>query len=258
MLPANTFSQIEERDLLGIRIHLITEVRLNEYITQVIYAKLRALILNVNVHCYNAVYSNSWLRDFLNHSDITFCDGSGVLLGAKLFGYQIPERITYADWMWNLADLAEQHGFTFFFLGAKPGVAEKAAEKLLTRFPQLKITIQHGYFDKTSDSEENKKVVAHINAAKPNILVVGFGMPMQEQWLKENWAKLDANIALTGGAVFDYISGELQRGPRWMTDNHLEWLARLLIEPKRLWRRYTVENVFFLYLILKERFSRKN
>jgi N-acetylglucosaminyldiphosphoundecaprenol N-acetyl-beta-D-mannosaminyltransferase len=258
MLTANKHSQIEAIELLGIRIHLITEVMLNEYIAHVIHSKRRSLILNVNVHCYNEVYSNSWLRDFLNHSDLTFCDGSGVLLGAKLFGYQIPERITYADWMWNLAQLAEQHGFTFFFLGAKPGVAEQAAEKLLTRFPQLKITTQHGYFDKTSDSAENKQVIARINAAQPNILIVGFGMPVQEQWLRDNWAKLDANIALTGGAVFDYISGELQRGPRWMTDNHLEWLARLLIEPKRLWRRYTVENVFFLYLLLKERFSSKN
>ncbi|MCI5189977.1 MAG: WecB/TagA/CpsF family glycosyltransferase [Candidatus Electrothrix sp. AS4_5] len=97
----------------------------------------------------------------------------------------------------------------------------------------------------------------HINTIKPNILILGLGMPLQERWLKENWTKLEVNIGLTGGAVFDYVSGELRRGPRWMTDNGMEWLARLLIEPKRLWKRYLIGNLFFFYLIFKERLNKK-
>ncbi len=142
-------------------------------------------------------------------------------------------------------------------MGAKPGVTAKAATKLKERHPNLQIVgTHHGYFDKIPDSAENEAIIAQINAVKPNILILGFGMPLQEKWLLENWDKIDANIALTGGAVFDYISGELQRGPKWMTDNGFEWLARLLIEPKRLWRRYLLGNPLFLYRVLKQRISR--
>ncbi len=142
---------------------------------------------------------------------------------------------------------------TFFLLGAKPGIADKAAQKLIDRFPDLKITTHHGYFDKTTDSEENQRIIRKINASKANILVVGFGMPLQEKWLKENWDSLNVNIGFPAGALFDYISGELKRGPRWMTNNGLEWLARLLIEPRRLFWRYVIGNTLFLYLVLKEK-----
>lgn len=141
-----------------------------------------------------------------------------------------------------------------FFLGSKPGIAEKAAQRLQERHPNLVIAgTHHGYFDKTPGSLENEAIIQQINAARPNILIVAFGMPLQEKWLMENWERIDANIALTGGAVFDYISGELARAPRWMTDNGLEWLGRLLIEPGRLWKRYVIGNPLFLWRILLQR-----
>jgi N-acetylglucosaminyldiphosphoundecaprenol N-acetyl-beta-D-mannosaminyltransferase len=169
-------------------------------------------------------------------------------------GYHIPQRITYADWIWTLAEFVEPRGFTFFFLGARPGVVEKAAAGLREGFPNLRIvSTHHGYFDKTPGSPENEAVIQQINAVRPNILIVGFGMPLQERWLMENWERIEANVALTGGAVFDYISGELRRGPRWMTDHSLEWLARLIIEPRRLWKRYLIGNPLFLWRVLKQR-----
>ena len=91
----------------------------------------------------------------------------------------------------------------------------------------------------------------------PDILIVGFGMPLQERWLMQNWENLDARVALTGGAVFDYVSGEVRRGPRVLTDNGFEWLARFLIEPGRLWRRYLVGNPLFLWRVLQQRLRRK-
>ncbi|MCI5144820.1 MAG: glycosyltransferase [Candidatus Electrothrix sp. AR3] len=253
-----SIDKIESIRILDIQVHLLTEQRLHQYIHDTISKKHRALILNVNAHCYNLMHKNPWLQDFFNQSDITFCDGAGVALGAKILGQQVPKRITYADWMWSLSAFAEHQEITFFFIGAAPGIAEKAAQKLTNRFPNLKIKTHHGYFNKSMNSEDNQRIIQQINASKANILIVGFGMPLQEKWLQENWDHLEVNIALTGGAVFDYISGELKRGPRWMTDNNLEWLARLLIEPKRLWKRYIFGNAFFFYLILKERFRNGN
>jgi N-acetylglucosaminyldiphosphoundecaprenol N-acetyl-beta-D-mannosaminyltransferase len=115
--------------------------------------------------------------------------------------------------------------------------------------------VHHGYFDHTSGSPENEDVVQQINAANPDVLVVGFGMPLQEWWLKENWDRVDAGVAITLGAIFDYVSGELRRGPRFLIDNGFEWLARLLIEPRRLWRRYVVGNPIFLTRVLVQRLT---
>ncbi len=243
--------------LLNICIHPLTVPQLHSYIAHAVKEGQKKLILNTNIHCYNLAYKSPWLQDFLNSADITFCDGAGVVLGAKCFGYKIPGRITYADWIWELAKFASENNFSLFFLGAKPGVAEKAAQKLTDHFPNLKITTHHGYFEMSQGAKENLEVIEHINTIKPNILILGLGMPLQERWLKENWAKLEVNIGLTGGAVFDYVSGELRRGPAWMTDNGMEWLARLLIEPKRLWKRYLIGNLFFFYLIFKERLKKK-
>lgn len=245
---------MESASLLGIRIHALTRVRLLELIEQTILGHRRALIANVNVHAMNLAYEQPWFRAFLNQSDLVFCDGFGVKWGAWLLGQYLPERITYADWTWQLAEFAEARGFTFFLLGAEPHVAEQAAEKMRARFPRLQVVgTQHGYFNQTPQSAENEAVLRAINAAQPNLLILGMGMPKQEKWLLENWARIDANVALTGGAVFDYVSGALRRGPRWMTDHGFEWLARLVIEPHRLWKRYLIGNPLFMWRLIKQR-----
>lgn len=240
--------------IFGVPIHPFTVASLHNRICDIIQAQKHELFLNANVNCLNLAFDSVWLHDLLNSADAVFCDGAGVMLGARILGYHIPERITYADWMWQLSEFAEPRGFTFFFLGARPGVADKAAASLKARYPDLRVVgAHHGYFDKTPGSVENEAVIEQINAVKPNILIVGFGMPLQERWLMENWDRIDANVALTGGAVFDYVSGELRRAPRWMTDNGLEWLGRLIIEPRRLWKRYLIGNPLFLWRVIKQR-----
>lgn len=218
-----------------------------------------ALVLNVNVHCLNLAHKDPALRDFLNGAEVVFCDGAGVMLAARLLGRHIPERITYADWIWRLVAYAAAEGLTLYFLGARPGVAEKAARKLKDRYPDLEISgVRHGYFDRSTGCPPNEAVIGEINAVAPDILIVGFGMPLQERWLMENWHRIDARVALTGGAVFDYVSGELRRGPRILTDNGFEWLARLLVEPRRLWRRYVVGNPVFLLRVIRQRLGHRH
>ncbi len=240
--------------ILGQKVALLTIMELHEQIEDHIDQGLRAQVLNVNVHAMNLAWKYPWFRQFLNSAEIVFCDGYGMQLAGRLLGHSIPERITYADWMWQLADYVERRGRSFYFLGGKPGIAEKAAEALKSKHPELNIAgVHHGYFDKTSGSVENFTVVEAINAANPDILLVAFGMPLQERWLLENWDRLNARIALTGGAALDYVSGTIRRGPRWMTDHGLEWLARLIIEPRRLWKRYLFGNPLFLWRVLKNR-----
>ena len=201
----------------------------------------------VNIHTLNIAYETRWFRDFLNASYLTFCDGVGVKLAARLIGQNLQHRFTPPDFMESICEFASRHTWKVFFLGAKPGVAQRAADKLMVSLPGLQIRTHHGYFDKAVDCPENQEVVEQINQFQPQILVVGFGMPVQEKWILENIARLRINIAFPAGALFDYLSGEVPRGPRWFTDHGFEWLSRLVIEPRRLWKRYLIGNPLFFW-----------
>lgn len=245
-------------NVLGVWVDALTVAGLHAKILGIVREGGHVLVLHANVHGLNLCYRDPELRTFFNSAPVVFCDGAGVVLGARILGGRLPERITYADWAWQLADFAEGEGLSLFFLGGRPGVAKRASSLLRERYPNLKVAgALHGYFDQAVGSPENEVVLKEINAARPEILLVGLGMPLQERWLMRNWERIDAHVALTGGAVFDYVSGELKRGPRLLTDNGFEWLARLVIEPKRLWRRYVIGNPLFLARVLKQRLVRE-
>jgi N-acetylglucosaminyldiphosphoundecaprenol N-acetyl-beta-D-mannosaminyltransferase len=248
------FRDIPSVSVLGVRIHTLSLETFLALTEQTIARQQRAIIAYANVHGLNLAYKTPWFRAFLNRSDIVFCDGFGVKWGARLLGYEIPRRFTPPDWLDSLATQAAHQERTLYLLGSRAGVAEKAAARFQQRTPGLLIAgTHHGFFDKNRDSTDNRAVVQAVNAAAPDVLMVGFGMPLQEQWLMENWDDLRVNVALTVGAAFDYLTGEVRRGPRWMTDHGLEWLSRLIIEPRRLWRRYLLGNPLFLWRILRQR-----
>src|SRR5262245_14813510 len=244
-------------ELLGVHIHTLRRDELLERIAAVIAAQQRAIVSYANVYALNLAYEQPWFRAFLNQSDLVFCDGFGIKWGARLVGARLPERFTPPDWIAHLIQIACRDDFSVFLIGAQAGVTERLAAQFKRRFPQLKIAgTDHGYFDKTPGSAENEAVIQAINAVKPNVLIIGFGMPVQERWLLDHWARLDVNVALTAGAAFDYLAGEVRRAPRWMTDHGLEWLGRLVIEPRRLWYRYVVGNPLFLWCVLQQRWGR--
>ncbi len=249
---------MDKVNILGVHVGQVSLDDVLAMIRNTIASNQRALITHVNIRGMHIAYQSEWFRRFLNDSDLVYCDGMGVKLGAKLLGYDILERFTLADWIWRLAELAEKSDFSIFLLGNPLGTAEKAAACLLERFPGLQILgVYHGYFDKSADKVENEMVLDRINALKPNILLVGFGMPTQEEWLQENWEHLDINVAITVGALFEYIAGDLKRGPDWMTQNYMEWLFRLVSSPGRYGKRYLLENPLFFYRILRDRIGRQ-
>lgn len=248
-------------EILGVGVDLVDVEALHREILAMCRATREtgegcAPVLNVNANCLNLAWSRPWLRRTLNEASLVFCDGVGVALAARILSLPTPTRITYADWTWQLAGFAAREGLTIYLLGARPGVAEEAACSLRRRHPALRIAgAEHGYFDKSAGSPENEAALARISGASPDILVVGFGMPLQERWISENRHRLDCGVVLAGGAALDYVSGRARRGPRFLTDNGLEWLARLAIEPRRLWRRYVLGNPLFLARVIRARLS---
>ncbi len=242
-----------EANILGVRVDPTLLAEVLEMIQAAVSADQRLLITHMNVHGLHFGYENRWFRDFINSSDLVYCDGMGVKMAARMLGYQIPERYTLADWYPLLIELANQHNFSLFFLGSPPGIAELAAKNMVERHLELQMTgTHHGYFDKNSNSTDNQAVVAQINHARPNILLVGMGMPIQERWLLENWVNLEINVAISVGAIFEYMAGTMKHGPDWMTQNYMEWLFRLVDRPERYAKRYLRDNPLLIMRVLRQ------
>ena len=240
----------EQIFILGVRVDVVRLDELLAYISSIIRDEKKAVIAYVNVHAMNVAQDLRWFRDFINRSQVAFCDGFGVKWAARFLTGKRIQRFTPPDWFGQLADICARQGFSMFFLGTQQVTVEKAAANLQVTTPDLKIVgTHHGFFDKDSASSENRYVLAMINKLKPDILVVGFGMPAQEKWILENLNELHVHAVIPVGAFFDYLADEVERAPRWMTENGLEWLGRLIIEPNRLWKRYVIGNPLFFWRI---------
>jgi N-acetylglucosaminyldiphosphoundecaprenol N-acetyl-beta-D-mannosaminyltransferase len=197
-------------------------------------------IFNVNVHGMNLCFSDAEFYEILSSCAHVFCDGEGVRYFANRAGGRIPYRITYADWMPVFFSWLEKTEYSVFFLGAKPEVIRAAVEKSKEKFPGLKIA---GFIDGYVSHDEMVKAVSLVN---PDIVITGMGMPMQEKWVRRVRSILPVHVWLSGGAVFDYLSGSVSRAPRWMCDHGLEWLYRFLLEPGRMFSRYIFGNPLFV------------
>ena len=244
--------------LLGVQVNLLSMSQLNHLIEQTISCKKRSIIANHNLNSVYIYHHSPIMRDFYRVAEYTHVDGMALIFLGKLL--KLPctriHRVTYADWIWSLMMKAEEQGWRVMYLGSKPGVADKGASVLRNIHPNLQIATQHGYFSLESDNSDNQMVIEKIQSYKPNILMVGMGMPRQEKWILENYDQIKANIILPCGACLDYVSGEVPTPPRWMGKVGLEWLYRLIIEPKRLWRRYLLEPWFIITIFIREYFAK--
>jgi N-acetylglucosaminyldiphosphoundecaprenol N-acetyl-beta-D-mannosaminyltransferase len=211
----------------------------------------RRRVSYVNAHVLNQSFTIPELRSALLASDLVYCDGYGVRLAAKLIGLEVPYRMTGADWIWGAAALCEERGLSLYLLGSDPGVAEQAAASLRRWYPRLAVSgTHHGYFEPNSPHSE--RVLEHIAEQQPDVLLVGMGTPRQELWVERNFDRIEARVVWTVGALFDYLSGRMPRAPHWMSDHGFEWIFRLALEPRRMWRRYLLGNPAFLGRVMTE------
>jgi N-acetylglucosaminyldiphosphoundecaprenol N-acetyl-beta-D-mannosaminyltransferase len=236
-------------DVLGVGIDPVDLPALLARVGDLVRADSRATVAYANVHVLNVAARDEGLRAFLAGASVVYCDGGGVVLGARLLGETLPERMTGADWIWALAALAAARGWRIFWVGGEPGVAAEAARRLVARHPVLAIATEHGFV------ADEGAVVAAINAFAADIVLVGMGTPVQERWVARNRAALAAPVVWVTGATADFVSGKVDRGPAWLHQRQ-EWLARLLVDPRRLWRRYLVGNTVFLARVARARLRR--
>ena len=179
---------------------------------------------------YESIHDDGF-RALLNGASMVLPDGAGVVLGAKILGTPIREKVAGIEFGEEVCRILAKNQGRLYLLGSKPGIAKAAGEKLAEKYPGLTICgTADGYF------KDEQAVIEKINAARPDVLFVCLGAPKQEKFMKAHFEELEVTLMLGLGGSLDGYAGVAQRAPRWMIDMSLEWLYRLLKEPKRLGR----------------------
>jgi N-acetylglucosaminyldiphosphoundecaprenol N-acetyl-beta-D-mannosaminyltransferase len=205
----------------------------------------QSLVTYLNIHVANSAFINPDLKQILQDSTFTYCDGAGIVVGSRMLGNPLPTRLTAADWVMDMLRHFAEQNCKVYLLGGEPNVPEKALEMLNRDIPNHTVVgAHHGYILK--DAALENRVIDEINRLEPDILIIGFGTPLQETWLAKNKDRLNVSVLYAIGAVMDFMTGKVSRCPAWMGKNGLEWLYRLWTEPQRLMGRYVIGNPWFL------------
>lgn len=213
-----------------------------------------AYVVTPNVDHIVQLETNQELKKVYSNADLILTDGKPLIWISKLYKTPIKEKISGSDLFPLLCELAAKKGYTMYFLGAGEGIALKAAEVLMERFEGLKVLGTYSPpFGFEKDKYELEKIEKMIKDAKPQILIVGLGCPKQELFIYNNRERLGVPISLGLGASFDFEAGNVKRAPKWMQRCGLEWFYRILQEPKRMFKRYLVDDLKIFKLIWKYR-----
>ncbi len=211
-------------------------------------ALLGQYICFTNAHTTVTAYKNGEFMQAQNSSAATFADGKPVSVVMKMRGFKGAERVTGPDFMGRVFEISEERGISHYFYGSTEETLAALKEKLLEKYPNIKIAGMYSPpFSDTVEREDDEGVIEMINSANPDIVWVGLGAPKQEKWMLAHKGKINALMAGVG-AGFDYHAGKLKRAPKWMQRLCLEWLYRLLQEPCRLFGRYLSTNTRFIWL----------
>lgn len=212
------------------------------------------LISYLNAWCSNVAARNPDYAFLLRQADCIYADGQAIVWASRLLGSPLPERVNAADFILQFCREAAARDVSLYLLGGPPGIASAAADTFRRAAPALRILgAESGYFAGPPEEEE---ALRRIASAGPDILIVGMGVPLQEKWVARHLPRLAARTVWCVGAMFEYHAGYRSRAPVWVRQAGLEWAFRLVLEPRRLWRRYIVGNSIFVARVLAARLGR--
>jgi len=233
----------------------ISNVSMEESLHEIerrIFAKEKSYVVAVNVDVVMKMEKDDYLKEITDKADIVLVDGKPLVWIAKLYKRPVKEKISGSDLVPLLCEGAARKGHSIFILGGKEGIAKQAKRKLEQKHPEIKIVGEYSpKFGFEKDSNEVEKVNGIISAAKPDILIVCLGCPKQEKFIYENYEKYEATVSICAGATVDFLAGNVKRAPRWMSNAGLEWFYRFIKEPRRMFKRYFIDDVKIVGLIIK-------
>lgn len=238
----------KRRRFFGANIDLLTMDQTLSTIESIIERRKPMQHVVVNVAKLVAMQNDVELKRVVNNCAIVNADGQGVVWGARRLGINVPERVAGIDLFEGLVQLAALKGYRLYFLGATDEIVGKTVATLQDRYPDLDVAgFRSGYFDE----REEAAIAQEIRRSNADMLFVGMSSPKKEFFLKRNLAAMNVPFAMGVGGSFDIIAGKTRRAPIWMQRVGLEWVYRLLNEPRRMWKRYLSSNLKFLLMLTK-------
>jgi glycosyltransferase, WecB/TagA/CpsF family len=245
---------MEKQQLLNTYVNNVSMDETLEEICHLIDIKKKSYIVAVNVDVVIKLEKDDYLKKITNEADLTLVDGKPLIWISKWHKNPVKAKISGSDLVPELCKIASEKGYSIFIVGGKEGIADKAKKNLEKDLPQIKVVGMYSPpFGFEKNYEELNKINKMISSFHPDIVIACFGCPKQEKWIYENYKKYDAIISICAGATVDFLAGNVTRAPKWMREWGLEWMYRLLQEPKRLFKRYLVDDVKIIGLILKYR-----
>lgn len=252
--PLNKNNQVA---ILGSKIDCSNYEHILKKINLQIRKKQSHFVCVAAVHLLMEAKKDSNLQKKINQSLATTSDGMPLVWVSKLKGWKQTQRVYGPELMLRLCKLSEKNKYKIFLLGGARGQGKILGKKLLKKFPKLQIA---GHIDtpqRPIPEKDNQKIIKQINNNNASIVFVGLGCPIQEKWMIDNYQKLNGTVCVGVGAAFDFISGKIKQAPPWMQASGLEWLFRLLQEPRRLWKRYLVLNFQFVLALVNEEIKKR-
>jgi N-acetylglucosaminyldiphosphoundecaprenol N-acetyl-beta-D-mannosaminyltransferase len=239
-------------DIFHISFDSLTKNRLLENLFFRILKGQKTFVVTANPEIVMHAQKDVEYKEIVNKADFVIADGYGVVLGSKILGDPVPERIAGFDLMCELLSIGNQKGWSAYFLGAKKEVVEKAVAKVKHEYPNLTIAGYHdGYF------QDSTHIRDQIKRTKPDLIFVALGFPKQEKWIYKNLPDFEKGLFMGVGGSFDVLAGAVKRAPLIWQKMNLEWLYRLLQEPSR-WRRMLVLPLFVYRVILERLKNNRN
>jgi N-acetylglucosaminyldiphosphoundecaprenol N-acetyl-beta-D-mannosaminyltransferase len=242
----------ERVNILGVRVSAINMAQALSIIDGWIARRQQHYVCVSGVHGVMESQRDEDLRRIHNDAGLVTPDGMPLVWLSRLHGHAHVERVYGPDLMLALSEHSLAKGYKHFFYGGGEGVHERLTSNLRHRFSGLRVVGGYCPPFRPLSSAEDEQIVETINEADPDIVWVGLSTPKQERWMVEHVGRLTAPVMIGVGAAFDFHAGLKKQAPRWMQRSGLEWLFRLVTEPRRLWRRYLVNNPLFVLLVLRQ------
>ena len=243
---------MEKQPLLNTYVNNLSMAETLREICHLIEKKQKSYVVAINVDVVMKMEKDKYLKKITDEANLTLVDGKPLVWISKWHKRPVKAKISGSDLVPELCKVAAKRGYSIFIIGGKEGIAEKAKENLERKLKDIKIVGTYAPplgFEK--DEDELRKINTMISAVHPDILVACFGCPKQEKWIYENYQKYDATVSICAGATVDFLAGNVSRAPRWMCEHGLEWAYRFIQEPRRLFKRYFIDDLKILELIIK-------